>query len=844
MVEIAALQPFMDARDAVGGEAFARPLDQAGLAVCHTLSDALDEGMTALAAPLLEDGFAVVALGSYGRREQCRHSDLDLMLLFAKDPDADKSNAMLYPLWDSNLQIGHSVRSIEQIAPSAGEDVQTCTALLDARLVCGDGEVFERFRGEMRTFLRRNRAWLRDELAKYRAEALEGEPWQLQDPDLKNGRGGLRSLQTAHWIGLADAAIAGAEPPPLAAGRAEALEAMLATRNALHSLEDRANDKLRRDLLPRVCALLGVDQLEWGMRLSAGRRLLDAAAAEALASEAPAAADGGGGGKRRRWAPWRRGKAEDAEAPAAAAEAAPPPAAEAAPAAASSGGEGGDLERLLAILREVGPGQSLEPLPPGEWLERVLPEWETLRNRPHTAPFHLHPYDVHSWRTVAEVRRAAEIDEDGTGSPEAAAGIENEDLLLITAMLHDIGKGHGGQHSERGAVIAERFAARIGLGEDDTRRLSHAILHHLLLPTVATRRDISDDRVIREVAETVGDQRMLNLLYVVSIADARACGPSAWDAWKARLMHTLYARVSDALSEVSLRTIVGRRRRAVLQTLTGFMTAQTVEEHLKQLPTDYLLSVDPMAVGRHLELIVGATITASESGLDGPLPPVLDHDQIGGVDRLTVIAGDQPALLEAIAGALAAHNINVLGGAAYTRDDGIAIDVMHVGDARGWGIGERRWERIFRAMKGAIAGEFPLEERLAEVRAEAGSGDDDAPVLVYGPQGEAATQIDVDNARDDDYSIIEVQAPGRVGVRYSVARTLREMAMDIHMAKINTFGDEIMDAFYVRRLNQARIEADDEIERVVARVSGAIEELEDDADGDGNGAAPGGNGSS
>ena len=837
MVEIAALQPFMDARDAVAGDAFARPLGEAGLAICHGLSDALDEGMSALAGPLLEDGFAVVALGSYGRREQCRHSDLDLMLLFAKDPDADKSNAMLYPLWDSNLQIGHSVRSIEQIAPSAGEDVQTCTALLDARLVCGDAEVFERFRGEMRTFLRRNRAWLRDELAGYRAEALEAEPWQLQEPDLKNGRGGLRSLQTAHWLGLADAAVAGTEPPPLAPERAEALEAILATRNALHSLEDRANDKLRRDLLPRVCGLLGVDPLEWGMRLSAGRRALDAAAASALAAEPPAAASGGdGGGKGRRWMPWRRGKDE-----AAAAEASPAPEAAPPPPAAGDGEGGNDLERLLSILRGVGPGQSLDPLPASAWLERLLPEWEVLRNRPHTAPFHLHSYDVHSWRTVAEVRRAAEIDEDGTGSPEAAAGIENDDLLLITAMLHDIGKGHGGQHSERGAVIAERFAARAGLGEDDTRRLTHAILHHLLLPTVATRRDISDDRVIREVADTAGDQRMLNLLYVISIADARACGPSAWDAWKARLMHTLYARVTDALSEVSLRTIVGRRRRAVLSSLTGFMTAQTVEEHLKQLPTDYLLSVDPMAVGRHLELIVGATITASESGLDGPLPPVLDHDQVGGVDRLTVIAGDQPALLEAIAGALAAHNINVLGGAAYTRDDGIAIDVMHVGDARGWGIGERRWERIFRAMKGAISGDFPIEERLAEVRAEAGDGGESAPALVYGPQGEAATQIEVDNARDDEYSIIEVQAPGRVGVRYSVTRTLRELAMDIHMAKINTFGDEIMDAFYVRRLNESRIEADDEIERVVARVGGAIAAL--DADEDGDGAAPGGNGS-
>lgn len=788
------LQPFLEARSAVAGRAFTRPPDEAGTALSTGLSDALDECLSALAGPI-GGGEAVVALGSYGRRELCRHSDVDLMLLFTGEPDQDLINRVLYPLWDSGLRVGHSTRRLQQVAAAARENVQTCTSLLDARLVAGDARLFERLRNELRNLMRRRRAWLHEQLAAGREGRLRREPWQPQEPDVKVGRGGLRSLQTVHWLDLAQALAEGRNPAPLAPALADAREVLLATRHALHALDERPNDRLRRDLVGRVAESLGTNRRDWTRRVTEAMRRVDEATAGALREHAPAA-----GGSRWRLPGLlrRRPAGPPGDTP-------------------SGSADDSDLERLFRALGEFDPGGPLDPLPPSEWLERLLPEWEALRAEPHVTLFHTHPVDVHLCRTVAEVKELIVTDDFDAGTPEAAAAIGDEREILMAAFLHDIGKGREGHHSGRGAVMAERFAIRAGLGEEAAQRLHDAVQHHLLLPDVATRRDISDERVIREVADTVGDIRALNLLYVVSIADARACGSDVWNAWKAQLMRSLYVRVAEALSGVSDRTVTVRRQAAVRE-LGGQLAPEAVEAHLDQMPVGYLLSMDPGTIGGHIELIEDGLAVRGESGSDGPVAPVLHHDQLGALDRLTIVTGDRPGILQAVAGSLAVHNVNVLGGTAYTREDGVAIDIMHVGDGRGLAIDEQRWDRIFQSMSSALAGEFPIESRLAAARASYGAE----------PTADLPTTVDVDNASSDEYSIVEVHAADRPGLLYTITTALREMSLDIHMAKVNTFGNEIVDAFYVRRENGRRIEAGDEIERLVARVTSAVAALDGD----------------
>jgi [protein-PII] uridylyltransferase len=784
--ETVALRRFHEARSAAAGRASLHAHGRAGVDACAALTGELDADLFELAEPLLRPGFALVAVGGYGRREQCRHSDIDLMLLFEGEPDREAVDGVLYPLWDSGISVGHSVRRLSEVAPAARENVETLTALLDARLVAGDETLYGRFLETRQRLVRKHGGWLRSELVERRAALRAREPWQLQEPDVKTGRGGLRELQAVRWLELAAAIADGTRDPRWTYGRdaAEARERLLATRNALHALAERPNDRLRRDLMAPVAELLGSDRQAWTRALTAAMRRVDAAAGEQLDVQHAA-----GGRALRRWAAGLLRRKSAREHPTGPAR------------------ERSDLEELVAALEEASPGP-LEPLPEMPWLARLLPEWEVQRSLPHIAPFHLHPVDVHSLRTVWETRQGIEEDEERLATARAAASIPDRRELLLAALLHDIGKGHEGEHSEVGAVIAERFCARAGLGDEATRRLVAAVEHHLLLPTVATRRDIADEQVIREVAQAVGDPQTLDLIYVLSVADARASGPDVWNAWKAQLMRSLYERVHEELSDVPMETAVERRRRAVVDALASTRPAAEVEAHLNALPASYLLSMEPEAIGRHLRLIEQAEGATA-----------LDHDRVGEVERLTVVMPDRPGIMQAVTGTLAVHNVNVLGGVAYTRADGVAIEVMHLADALEGGIDERRWGRIFDATPRALSGEFAIDERLAETRATYGG---DAPA-------EIPTSVTVDNAGSERYSIIEVRAADRLGLLYAITSALHELALDIHVAKVDTLGREVVDAFYVLRTSGRRVEERDEIERLVTRVTAAVEALDVEA---------------
>ena len=475
---------------------------------------------------------------------------------------------------------------------------------------------------------------------------------------------------------------------------------------------------------------------------------------------------------------------------------------------AGGGASGGsDLDRLLAMLRRDQPA-GLDPLPACDWLSRILPEWELLRGLPHVVPFHLHPVDVHVMRGVQEVRRAARVDQEGTGTPDAAAALPDEAELLLAALLHDIGKGRAGDHSQAGAVIAERFASRAGLDAETARRLSTVAAQHLLLPTVATRRDIADDRVVRETAELVGDARTLHLLYLVSVGDARASGPGVWSSWKAQLMRALYLRVLELLSAGApdAATAARQREETTAAALAGAFAPGEVEAHLRRLPPGYTLATQPEAVAQHIALIREAAGGTA-----------LRRDRVSGVDRLTIATSDQPGVLSLIAGTLAAHNANVLGGVAHTRDDGVAIDVFHVNDALGHEIDDRRWRRILRAVPQALAGELPVDERLKETRA----------TYHAVPRLPIPTTVQVDNTDSERYSIIEVHAADRLGLLYAITRALHELALDIHLAKVDTVGSEVVDAFYVLRENGRRVETADEIERIQRRIEAAVAALDE-----------------
>jgi [protein-PII] uridylyltransferase len=774
-----ALAPFMEARTEQSVRASAR----LGLQAAEELADHLDAAVRELAAPVASQSLAFVALGSYGRRELCRHSDIDIMLL-ASGEFSDGVHAVLYPLWDTGVKVGHSVRTVEDAVANAEANVETLTSLLDARLIAGDAALYERFLVARRRLVQRQRPRMVEELRHRYAELVEQEPWQLGQPDLKTSRGGLRSLQACVWVEQATAIAEDRAPASIRPELAEAYEAVLRTRAALHALTERPNDRLRLDLIDGVAEVLGVDRADCARDVLLAMRTIDDEAQRVIGGtvEVPQ--------KRGLFSFLRRRK----------------------PASTTFGDDldpTDDLQQLVHALQQAQPG-ALDPLPRAPWLERLLPEWEVLRALPHIAPFHRHPVDVHCWRAVVEARQAITEDMEQTATPTVAAELPDHAELLICALLHDIGKGHEGDHSTVGAVIAERFAARAGLDAEAAARLRAVVQHHLVLPTVATRRDIADQRVVREMAELVGDARTLRLLYLVGVADARASSPDVWSAWKAQLMRSLYLRVLAHLdAEGEPEEASERLRRDALEALDGRVPAEALERHLRVLPTSYLLSTQPEQIGAHIALIeqaAGGTAVA--------------HDRAGDVDRLTIVTRDRPGILSLVAGTLAVHNVTVLGGTAFTRDDGVAIEVMYVADGLGHGIDERRWARVSEAVPQALAGEFPIDERLAETRRAYASATPPAPI---------PTTVSVDNVGSDLYSIVEVTAADRLGLLYAITSTLHALSLDIHVAKVDTIGREVVDAFYVRRENGRRIDAADEIERLRQRIEDAVRTIDADS---------------
>ncbi|MSP21941.1 MAG: HD domain-containing protein [Dehalococcoidia bacterium] len=282
---------------------------------------------------------------------------------------------------------------------------------------------------------------------------------------------------------------------------------LAAGRHAFHALAERKSDRYLRDLSESATEWLGVERLAFERSLLQAARTIDACTEARLAGDRLLP-----GGLSTLVSRFR-----DRQMPART------------PSASSYVRHGeGDLAWLLEAL-EGAHSAGLDPLPSSDWLARLLPDWEVLRGLPHVAPFHRHPVDVHSWCAVDEIRFAMTEDTEGTGTPEAARQLPDRSEVLLAALLHDIGKGHPGDHRADGRVIARvPFANRAGLDAEAAQRLSEAARLHLLLPMVATRRDIAVARVTRETAEQVGDARMLHLLYLISVADARASGPDVW----------------------------------------------------------------------------------------------------------------------------------------------------------------------------------------------------------------------------------------------------------------------------------------------------------------------------
>ena len=503
-----------------------------------------------------EPGVALVALGGYGRRELLPGSDLDVLLLHdGRAGIAAMADRIWYPIWDSGTRLDHAVRTTAEARRVARADLKVALGLLHARHVAGDPELTSTLRlGALEDW----RAAARTRLADLQALHVEraqrcGELAFLLEPDLKDARGGLRDVHAIQAVAAAWVA-----PGPGPRVRAS-YESIMDARHALHEVTGRPTDRLvlqEQDEVARVLGLLDADAL---MRHLAGAARTIAYSVDQAFRQAERSRGGRRRGKAQR-RPLADGLVEqDGEVVLArAANPATDPVlllrAAAAAAQAGLGLPPRTLTRLAgcpllpvpwppeardALVALLGAGPPAIPvweaLDQEGLIATLLPDWDRVRNRPQRNPLHTYTVDRHLVETAA---RAAALTRD----------VARPDLLLLSALLHDIGKGWPGDHRVTGEVVARDVARRVGLGPSDAELVAGAVRHHLLLPQTATRRDLDDPVTVAQVAEAVGGRPLLELLHAIAISDGLATGPAAWNDWKENLVGDLVRRVGSVLA--------------------------------------------------------------------------------------------------------------------------------------------------------------------------------------------------------------------------------------------------------------------------------------------------------
>ncbi|MFE9457914.1 [protein-PII] uridylyltransferase [Streptomyces californicus] len=756
-------------------------------ALARLTDDWLTGLFTAAATRTGVRGAALVAVGGYGRGELSPRSDLDLLLLHDGTADpaalAALADAVWYPVWDLGIALDHSVRTPGEARKTAGEDLKVQLGLLDARPVAGDLGLVASLRTAILADWR-NQAGKRLPallaLGRERAERAGELPFLLE-PDLKEARGGLRDATALRAVAASWVADAPRE------GLDRARRTLLDVRDALHLTTGRATDRLalqEQDQVAEALGLLDADTLlrqvyEAARTVSYAtdvtwREVERVLRARSARPKLRALLTGGLGA---RPAPERAPLADgvvDADGEVVLARAARP---ERDPvltlrAAAAAAEAGLPLSRHLVrhlaatarplpvpwppeareeLVTLLGAGEATVPV--WEALEaegiitRLLPDWERVHCRPQRNPVHTWTVDRHLVETAV---RAASL----------TRRVHRPDLLLVAALLHDIGKGWPGDHSVAGEVIARDMATRIGFDQQDVGVVATLVRHHLLLVETATRRDLDDPATVQAVAAAVGSASTLELLHALTEADALATGPAAWSAWRASLVADLVKRV------------------------TAVLAGEPPEEPADDAPgTEHeRLAVEALRTGG--PVLTLHTRTEEPDG-DGEVAPV-------GVELLIALP-DRPGVLPAAAGVLALHRLTV-----RSAD----LRALELPDE----VGERTDLLLLSWRVAAEYGSLPQAARLRAdlVRALDGSLDIRARLA----EREAAQprrrgmkapppRVAVAAAGSRRATVIEVRAQDAPGLLHRIGRALEESAVRVRSAHVSTLGANAVDAFYV-----------------------------------------------
>lgn len=850
-----------------------------GVQVCAHFTDLLEEVVGSLFTAALDEldpalrsrlepGISLVAHSGFGRREIAPFSDVDLMLLHSKDvrqAGGQLVRRFSQHLYDTGMEIGFAARTPAEACGMAMSDATVLTSLSESRLIAGSRELFDSFDGRFRRMTKRRwRRLLRSTEEARREERIKyGETVFLLEPNVKRSLGGLRDLQLARWIGFIrygesdfDALAHGGwitkeEQRSLRAAR----DFLLWLRNDLHFQAGAANDVLDRTeqlrvaelrKYPPTAGLLPVEQFmrEYFQHTSEVREIV-AHLAEGARPRAT---------WKWLWEPlfshrfdgdFRVGRTTVA--------------------ATRHGQEKlrGDLAEVLRLLDVAnlydkridhdtwqairaamlsrGPADPDQPLPPavserflsllskparlGELLrglhdlrvlEQLIPGMTHARGLLQFNAYHRYTVDEHSIRVVEHL---TSLQADRGAAGEVYRSIKSKAILHLAALLHDLGKGYAEDHSEVGARLAVQTAARLGLTEHDTETLRFLVHKHLRMSHLAQQHDINDDNVVVPFAVEVGTPEVLQMLYVLTLADLAAVGPGVLNEWKQHLLtdlyeHTLRLLASDSPADAANERL-RERREQIMELARRHEGIAWWETQVVALPASCLFAGQPEEVVAELERL--RTLPHREAiawGRHVPNRNAVEYT-VGTYEEITA------GIFHKLTGALTSTRQQILAADINTLAEGLVLDRFYVQDQDF--SGPPPTERIAEVACGLVAalkddsGKAPIFRKLWQERTQLKSA-----AIQHLP-----TRVTVDNRTAEKFTIIATFAYDRMGLLYSIARTLFELGLSVSTAKIGTHLDQVVDVFYVTdQATGSKVTDEHRLTDIRRRIKEAIEEVE------------------
>lgn len=862
-------------RLAEGREAIKRQHESGspGIQVCTHLTQLVDEVVLELFEAVLADfseqttatirnGVTLVAHSGYGRRDVAPYSDVDLMLLF--EPDARSSVAplaerMLRDLFDAGLELGQSVRTPDEACKLASADATICTSLLESRYLGGNERLFasftERFRANahsrVRTLFPAIEKARREERSQY------GETVYLLEPNVKRSRGALRDIQLLRWIGyirygeadLDNLHLLGVLTKEDQFTIRHASEFLLRLRNELHFHAGKSSDVLDKSeqlriatlygfqgtdgILPveqfmseyfrhthavravvsnfvaaarpgrRIQSLLGLvfsHQVEGDYRVTPNHIVATARGLEKLRtdlSEVLRLTDLANlYDKRIADSTWQAVRA----------------------AMPNFGSEMDSrvAQRFLSLLSQPARlAELLSRLHELGVLDKIIPAFAHARSLLQFNEYHKYTVDEHCLRSVKSCTDL--LSEPGLLG-QVYRNIKQKRILHLALLIHDLGKGYSDDHSQRGERIAEDVAERLRLPLRETETLKFLVLRHLMMSHLAFRRDTGDDQLIVRFAVDVGSPEVLDMLYVLTAADLSAVGPGVWNNWKAEVLGDLYTRTMRHLAGDTRveddADVAASRVKAIRDALGRLEDATWYNKQLQSLPHAYLFGSPPDRIAAELmELHEIAPGMVRARGRYLPETRTVEFI-VGTHESIT------PGVFHKLSGAFASQGLEILSAQINTLAGDLILDRFYVMDPDfAESPPDDRLEAVCRALEESLRspkGDAPVFRKVWQSKKRKESAD-----LTRVPP-----QVRADNSTSDRFTILDIFATDRMGLLYTIARTLFELGLSVSLAKIGTYLDQVVDVFYVTDQHGHKIHDEHRLNEITARLLAAIETLE------------------